>query len=99
MSLYRGKTQRNRRRWNAEPRLVAQPIKPKHPAAALGKVESHGRGVQLRWGIQKARPKGGKKRHHPGADHVASLVARRLWPLRSADDPDVLAQRGHVPHR
>ena len=46
-----------------------------------------------------ARRRGPEARPHRGDDHLAGLVARRLRPLRAADDPAHLAPGRHLPHR
>ena len=80
-------------------RLVAQSAEPEDPAPALPPVQSHGRGVQLRRGVQEPRP----ECRHQGPpcpdDGFAGLVARGLRPLRAVLHPHGVAQRRHVPHR
>ena len=79
--------------------LVAEPAGPLGAPPALAPVQSDGRGLQLRGGVQDPRPRGAEARPHRGDDDVAGLVAGRLRPLRAALHPDELACRGHVPHR
>ena len=62
--------------------LVAEPAESEDPASALAAVRSDGQGIRLCRGIQEPRPGCGDQ--GPGCldDHVAGLVAGRLWPLR-----------------
>ena len=78
--------------------LVAQSVEPGHSASALLAVQSHGRGVQLRQGVQEARSRCGDQRSPCPDDGFAGLVAGRLRPLRAALHPHGLALRGHLPH-
>ena len=61
--------------------------------------QSDGRGLRLRRGVQHPRPRRPEGGRRDGDDDVAGLVAGRLRPLRSAPDPDGVAQRGHLPHQ
>ena len=80
-----------------EPGLVAEPPQPEDPGQEPRRGQPPGRGLQLRRGVQLPRPGRREARHRGGADHLAGLVAGRLRPLRPADDPDGVAQRGHLP--
>ena len=82
-----------------ERRLVAESAEPEDPSPALLPVQSHGRGVQLRGGVQEPRP-GCRDQGPPCLDDgLAGLVAGRLRPLRAVLHPHGLAQRRHLPHR
>ena len=72
---------------------------PAGPPPALAPVQSDGRGLRLRGGVQDPRPRRAEARPLRADDDVAGLVAGRLRPLRAALHPDVVARRGHVPHR
>ena len=82
-----------------EPGLVAESAGPAGSPPALAPVQSDGRGLQLRGGVQDPRPRRAEAGHHRGDDDVAGLVAGRLRPLRAALHPDDVARRRHVPHR
>ena len=55
---------------------------------ALAPIQSVGRGLQLRGGVQEARRRSAKAGRHQGNDDVAGLVAGRLRPLRAVLHPD-----------
>ena len=76
---------------------MAEPPQPEDPGQEPRRGQPPGRGLQLRRGVQLPRPGRREARHRGGADHLAGLVAGRLRPLRPADDPDGVAQRGHLP--
>ena len=82
-----------------EPGLVAEPAGPVGPPQALVRAQPDGRGLQLRRGVQDPRRRGAEAGRLRRDDDVAGLVAGRLRPLRPAVHPDVVARRGHVPHR
>ena len=82
-----------------ERRLVAQSTEPEDPAPALLPVRSHGRGVQLRQGVQEPRPECRDQGPPCPDDGFAGLVAGGLRPLRAVLHPHGMAQRRHVPHR
>ncbi len=82
-----------------ESRLVAESVEPGDTPPKLSPVQPHGRGVQLRRGVQETRPRCPEEGHRSGDDDVAGLVAGRLRPLRSALHSDGVAQRRHLPHR
>src|SRR5262249_7251252 len=65
-------------------RLVAQSVEPGDSPPKFSPVQPPGQGVQLRRGVQETRPGCPEEGHRKGDDHVAGLVARRLWPLRAA---------------
>ena len=79
--------------------LVAEPAEPQGSPPELRPVQSDGRGVQLRRGVQEARPGGREAGPLRADDRLAGLVAGRLRPLRAAVHPDGVAQRRHLPHR
>ena len=87
------------RRRQPEPHLVAEPAARRPAEPALVQVRSAGPDLQLPRGVQEARLCGAEERPAQADDGVAGLVAGRLRPLRSADDPHGLAQRRHLPHR
>ena len=58
-----------------------------------------GAGLQLRGGVQEARPGGAEEGPACADDRLAGLVARRLGALRRPVHPHGLAQRRHLPHR
>ena len=64
----------------------------------LHPVRSDGRGVRLRQGVQEPRPQRRDQGPACADDELAGVVAGRLRPLRRADDPHGVAQRGHLPH-
>ena len=76
---------------------MAEPAQPEDPRQEPRRGQPHGRGVQLRRGVQDPRPRRREARHRRGADGLPGLVAGRLRPLRPAHDPDGVAQRGHLP--
>ena len=82
-----------------EPGLVAESAGPAGSPPALAPVQSDGRGLRLRRGVQDPRPRRAEAGHLRGDDDVAGLVAGRLRPLRAALHPDDVARRRHVPHR
>ena len=57
-----------------------------------------GEDVQLRRGIQDARPRRGGQGPARADDRFAGLVARGLRPLRPVLHPHGVARRGHLPH-
>ena len=63
-------------------RLVAEPAGPQGPAPAFAAVQSDGRGVRLRQGVQEPRPQCGDQGPRRPDDRFAGLVAGRLRPLR-----------------
>ncbi len=75
-----------------EPGLVAESAGPLDSPPALAPVQSDGRGLQLRRGVQDPRPRSAEAGHHRRDDDVAGLVAGRLRPLRAALHPDDLAR-------
>ena len=83
---------------HVEPGLVAEPVEPQNPPPALRPEQSDGRGLQLRRGVQEARPEGREEGPLRADDRLAGLVAGRLRPLRAALHPDGVAQRRHLPH-
>ena len=82
-----------------QPRLVAEPAEPSGSPPALLPVQSDGRGVRLRQGIQEPRPECRDQGPACPDDGLAGVVAGRLWPLRAAVHPHGVAQRRHLPHR
>ena len=88
-----------RRRRHVEPRLVAEPVEARPPAPAFLQVQSDGRGLQLRGGVQEPRPGGGEEGSRGADDRLAGLVAGGLRPLRPVVHSHGVAQRRHVPHR
>ena len=82
-----------------ERRLVAQSTEAEDPAPALLAVRSHGRGVQLRRGVQEPRPECRDQGPPCADDGFAGLVAGGLRPLRTVVHSHGMAQRRHVPHR
>ncbi len=84
---------------HVEPGLVAEPAEPQDSPPELQPVQSHGRGVQLRGGVQEARPRGREAGPHRADDGQPGLVAGGFRPLRRAPHPHGVAQRRHVPHR
>jgi hypothetical protein len=62
--------------------LVAEPVEPQDSSPALELEQSHGRGVQLRRGIQETRPGGPEKGPLCADDRLPGLVAGRLRSLR-----------------
>ena len=63
-------------------------LEPAGPPPALAPVQSDGRGLRLRRGVQDPRPRRAEAGHRRGDDDVAGLVAGRLRPLRAALHPD-----------
>jgi hypothetical protein len=61
-------------------------------------VQPAGQGLQLRRGIQEARPGRAEEGPHRPDDRLPGLVAGRLGPLRRPLHPHGLAQRRHLPH-
>src|SRR6056297_3952781 len=96
MSLYRGCLQRKRRRWNAKSGLVAESAQTAYPTAAFESIESHGGELRICGRVQKARSRGGKKRHFRAHGRLSGLVAGRLWALWSILYPNGMAQRRNV---
>ena len=84
---------------HVEPALVAEPAGSVDSPPELSPGRSHGKGLQLRRGVQEPRPESRETGHLRADDHVAGLVAGRLRPLWSALHPDGVAQRGHLPHQ
>src|ERR1019366_9077619 len=64
-----------------EPRLVAEPAEPSGSPPTLHPVQSDGRGVRLRQGIQEPRPECRDQGPSCLDDGLAGLVAGRLRPL------------------
>ena len=62
-------------------------------------VQSAGRGLRLRRGLQEARLHRAEERPGAADDRFAGLVAGRLRPLRRPVRAHGLAQRRHLPHR
>ena len=91
--------QPHRRRRHLEPRLVAEPAAARDPAPALVPVQSDGRGLRLRRGVQEPRLRGPEEGPARADDRLAGLVAGGLRSLRAAVHPHGLAQRRHLPHR
>ena len=81
-----------------QPRLVAGPAGHPGSPSQLPVVRSDGRGVRLRQGVQEPRPQCRDQGSACVDDGLAGVVAGRLRPLRRADDPHGVAQRGHLPH-
>ena len=79
--------------------LVAESTGPLGAAPALVAVQSARRGLQLPRGVQDPRRRGAEARPDRADDDLAGLVAGRLRALRRVLHPDVVACRGHVPHR
>ena len=69
----------HRRRSPVQPGLVAESVEPQNPGSELHQDRSHGRGLQLRPGVQEARPERLEEGHQGTDDHVTGLVAGRLW--------------------
>ena len=82
----------------AQRKVVAESIEPEGPPPLLRERQSHGRGLQLRRGVQESRLRRAEEGHHGADDRLAGVVAGRLRPLRSVLHPHGLAQRGHLPH-
>ena len=89
----------HRRRRHVEPRLVAEPVEARSSAPAFLQVQSDGRGLRLREGVQEPRPGGGEERSRGADDRLAGLVAGGLRPLRPVVHSHGVAQRRHLPHR
>jgi len=64
--------------------LVAESAEPQDSPPELASVRSHGEGLQLRGGVQGARPQGSEKRSHRVYDRQPRLVAGGFRPLRRA---------------
>src|SRR6266446_2393455 len=74
---------RHHKCWNeVEQRLVAEPAEPQDSPPELAPVRSHGEGLQLRRGVQEARPQGSEERSHRADDGQPRLVACGFRPLR-----------------
>ena len=82
----------NRDWWPNQPR-------PLGPQPALRPLQSDGRGVRLRQGIQDPRPRCRDQGPARPDDGFAGLVAGRLRPLWRPLHPHGLAQRRHLSHR
>ena len=82
---------------DVQPGLVARAARPEPAAAARAHVQPARRRLQLRRGVQEARPRGRQGRPQGADDFLAAVVARRLRPLRPVLHPHGLAQRGHLP--
>ena len=69
------------------------------PASELLLVRPDGQGLQLRRGVQEARPGGCEEGSLCADDRFAGLVAGRFRPLWRPVHPHGMAQRRHLPHR
>ena len=76
---------------------MAEPAESQDPPPEFSGRQPDGRRVQLRGGVQEARPGGCQEGPVCADERLAGLVAGRLRPLRAAVHPDGVAQRGHLP--
>ncbi len=82
---------------HGKPALVAQPVESEGSQPELSPHRSDGRSLQLRGGLQDARPRCRDGGPQSADDRITGLVAGGLWPLRPLLHPDGMAQRGHLP--
>src|ERR1035437_2331892 len=86
------------RRSPQESRLVARSTKSQILEPTLPAEQSHGRGVQLRRGVQEPRPGCGDQRPASVDDQLPGVVACGLWPLWAVVHPYGVAQCRHLPY-